>query len=397
MTSPKRHCMVVHHHYPLGEPRVKREAEALLAHGIDVDIVCLGAPKEADTEVVHGVRVYRLPVYRGCYGASLAQQFREYLTFFWLAMITLIRLHRRQPYQVVQVHNLPDFLIFAAWYPKLKGAKLILDLHDLMPEFFTERTGKTFTHWSVRLVQWQERLACRFADQVITVSEHWRQTLIRRGVAAHKCSVVMNVADERIFLMPQDDPCPAPTTGLRLIYHGTIVRRYGLDLALHAVAQLRQELPDIHLTILGKGDDVERLIQLTHELELQQHVAIHNEIRPVEELPTIIRQANVGIVPYRNDRFTDQLLPTKLMEYAALGMPAIAARTTAIDAYFRDTMAELFEPGNVDDLVACMRRLSQCPARWAELAQGCREFNERYNWTKLGAEYVALVERLHSR
>jgi len=293
------------------------------------------------------------------------------------------------------VHNLPDFLIFAALPPKLTGARLILDLHDLMPEFYAARFGGGRTNWPVRLVSWQEHLSCCFADHVITVSEHWRQTLIQRGVPAQKCSVVMNVADESIFHRAEAPPARAtPGRPFRLIYHGTIVERYGLDLAIRAIDQVRRDIPQIHLTILGRGTYVETLRQMVRELGLAQHVTIHNDLRPARELPAIIRTADLGVVPYRNDVFTDGLVPTKLMEYAALGLPALAARTTAIEAYFGGTMAELFEPNDVDDLANRLRALYRSPERLAELAQGCQKFNERYNWTKIGAAYVALVERL---
>ncbi len=394
--SRRRHCMVVHAYYPLGEPRVEREAQVLTRHGYDVDVICLRADGEPAAESVRGVTVYRLPVQRHK-GRGLAVQLLEYLAFFVRAFAKLISLHGRR-YRVVQAHNLPDFLVFAALWPKLTGARVILDLHDLMPEFYASRFGSDLTSWPVRLVRWQERLSCRFADHVITVSEHWRQTLIKRGVPAHKCGVVMNVADERIFNVQADNTPRSPGQAqFRLIYHGTIVKRYGLDLAIQAVDRVRHEIPGIHLIILGRGDYVDALIQMTQGLNLNQHVTIVNDLRPSEELPGIIRTADLGVVPYRNDVFTDSLLPTKLMEYAALGLPAIAARTTAIEAYFSDTMAEFFEPGNVDDLAQCIRKLYKSPERLVELAQGSRKFNERYNWTKIGAEYVALVDRLSNR
>jgi len=217
--------------------------------------------------------------------------------------------------------------------------------------------------------------------------------------------VVMNVADDAIFLRPDGrDPALAGagangsgrTGGLRLIYHGAVVERYGLDLALRAMALLEDQAPDIHLTILGRGDYMESLRRLAAELKLDGRVAFHHELRPAEELPAIILQADAGIVPYRDDPFTDGLLPTKLMEYAALGLPSIAARTTAIERYFEGTMAALFTPNSVEDLAGVLKELYTDRDRLAALARRADAFNRTYNWTKIGAEYVALVERLGS-
>ncbi|MCP4538173.1 MAG: glycosyltransferase family 4 protein [Chloroflexi bacterium] len=392
-STPKRHCMVVLAHYPLAETRVQREAEALAAHGFKVDVICLRGRQEAPQEHYRDVRIFRLPVQLKKKG--LARQFANYLHFFILAALKLTQLHIRQPYDTIQTHNLPDFLIFCALIPKLTGIPVILDLHDLMPEFYAGRFGQSKNSLLGRLIRWQEHLSCAFANHVITVSEHWRQALIKRGVPAHKCSVVMNVADPDIFSPSEDDePPPLDQAKVRLIYHGTLVERYGLDLAIQAVNQARREISNVHLTILGRGKHVPTLKQMIRELDLDDHVTIHDELRPAEELPEIIRTANLGIVPYRNDVFTDGLLPTKLMEYAALGLPAIAARTTAIEAYFGDAMVEFFEPGDVDDLARCIRTLYENPGRLAELAQKSEKFNQQYNWAKIGAEYVALVERL---
>jgi glycosyltransferase involved in cell wall biosynthesis len=388
----KRHCMVVHAYYPIGETRVQREAEALVERGYDVDVICLRKPGDASTARYRGVQVYRLPVRRNRNG--LLKQFVNYLHFFILAMFELTKLDQRYPYDAVQVHNLPDFLVFCALLPKLRGRAIILDLHDLMPEFYAGRFGRdegSFFSW---LVQWQEKLACRFADHVITVSEHWRQALVQRGVPPGKCTVVMNVADTDIFQPPEDWRAYLPRAAeFRLIYHGAIPERYGLDLVLRAIDRVRVEIPKIHFTIVGAGDHLPTLKQMTMELGLEDHVTFEKG-RLAELLPEIIRTANVGVVPYRNDVFTDGLLPTKLMEYAAIGLPTIAARTTAIEAYFSDTLVEFFEPGDIDGLAQCIRMLHNSPERLAELAQGSKKFNQHYNWTKLGAEYVALVERL---
>ncbi len=397
-SSARRHCMIVYAFYPLGETRVQREAEALLKCGYEVDVICLRRPGDAAVDSYKGVGIYRdkyrFPMPQAKRG-GLGERFLNYLRFFVSAAVRLNRLHAQRHYDTIQVHNLPDFLVFSALVPKLRGVPIILDLHDLMPEFFAGRFGQGKSLMA-RLIRWQEHLACRFADHVITVSEHWRQALIQRGVPAHKCSVVMNVADESIFRPPKDACCRSSAQdGFRLIYHGSLHERYGLDLAVRAIDQVRRDIPDIHLSLIGGGEYLPFLARMVEELGLSQYVTL-DKMHLAEELPDIIRSHDLGIVPYRNDVFTDGLLPTKLMEYAALGLPAIAARTTAIQAYFSDTMAEFFAPGDVDDLVRCIRELHAHPDRLAQLTQGCQAFNRRYNWTKTGAEYVALVERLGS-
>jgi glycosyltransferase involved in cell wall biosynthesis len=395
--SPKRHCMIVHAYYPVGETRVQREALALVDQGYEVDVICLRDDGERATAVEDGVHIYRLPVKRHK-GRGLAVQFGEYLAFLLLALVKLVMLHFRKRYGTVQVHNLPDFLVFAALGAKLSGAKVILDLHDLMPEFFASKFDSGMSSWPVRLVIWQEQLSCRFADHVITVTEVWRKTLIERGVPAEKVSVVMNVADPRIFRREGNGKRPSPNGhGFHLIYHGTFTHRYGVDLIVRALERVRPTIPNIHATLLGGGEYRDELIRLTQELNLTEYVEISPALLPASELPVLLQQADVGIVPNRSNIFTDGLLPTKLMEYVALGTPVIAARTPTITTYFDDQMVQFFTPDDVEDLSRCILHLGQDQSRRRQLAQNADKFNQQYSWNKVAGNYVAIINRLNNR
>jgi glycosyltransferase involved in cell wall biosynthesis len=389
--------MVVDAYYPLMETRVQREALALADHGIEVDVICLRRGQEEPTSLEDGVRVYRMPVRRQR-AKGMAVQMLEYLTFFALAFLHLTWRHLRRPYDVVQVHNLPDFLVFAALVPKLTGAKVILDLHDLMPEFYAERFRQPMTSWRVRLVRWQERVSCRFADHIITVTELWRRFLIERGQPPDKVTVVMNVADDRAFHRDVTPGEGERGDGFSLIYHGYMGYGHGLDLLLHAMWRLQDELPDLRLTLHGGGHKYRRTLQeMVSEMGLEERVRFSLDALPVQQLARLIKGSDVGVVPYRDGVFTGGILPTKLMEYAALGVPAIAARTPTIREYFDPTMVEFFTPGDEDELAASIARLYRDRDRVANLARNISTFTERYNWSKQSAVYLRLVEQMMGR
>jgi glycosyltransferase involved in cell wall biosynthesis len=386
--------MVVHSRYPIGETRVEREAHALVDCGYQVDTICLQEKNEPIKEVVEGINIYRLPVKRH-QGNGAGNQLLEYFVFFILAFFKLMNLHRQRHYKVVHIHNLPDLLVFVGLLPRLTGARVILDLHDLMPEFYAVRFNRKLDSWPVRLIILAERISCKFADQVITVTIGWRDVLLKRGVPASKLNVIMNVPDEHIFhssIVPrQTKICD---NRFQLLYHGNLTRRYGIDLAIQAVNILQEQIPNIHLYIHGGGDYRRALIEMTNELGLDGFISFNPHPILTSELPDLIRGADVCLVPYRSDIFTDGILPTKLMEYAALEMPVIAARTSAIQAYFTDAMVEFFEPGDLDGLVGCIQKLYRNPSRLTDLKRGSHLFNQRFNWAKVSREYVALVNRL---
>jgi glycosyltransferase involved in cell wall biosynthesis len=390
--QPYRHCMIVHAYFPTGETRVQREAEALLASGYLVDVICLRISGEPFHSRVKGTHVFRVPLSRHR-DRGFVFQFAEYLLFLLAAMLLVSVMHIFRRYKSIQAHNPPDFLVFSALIPKLLGARIILDIHDLMPEFYMYRTeSDDEASLGVRLVILQERLACGFADYVITVSHIWRQSLINRHVPEDKIGVVMNLADDRIFNAgTARNDRGSPSTELRLIYHGLIVERYGLDLVLLALNQLKATTPGIHFTILGTGPYLNSLQACTRELNLTDRVTFLARFRPVEELPAIIMTHDVGVVPYRNDPFTDQLVPTKLLEYAALGLPCIAARTSAIQYYFDENMVEFFAPGQVEDLQRSICRLYTDRDRLLQLSVGVSGFQRKYHWGKHSQEYVNMI------
>jgi glycosyltransferase involved in cell wall biosynthesis len=203
----------------------------------------------------------------------------------------------------------------------------------------------------------------------------------------------MNLADARYFHSP---PMPAAYTGdeVRLIYHGSVTPRYGLDVLVQALARARTEMPNAHLTIQGHGDYLQDIRALVRSLQIETLVSIDDQFLSAAELARLIAAHHIGVIPYRRDIFTDGILPTKLMEYLALGLAVIAARTPAITAYCDETMIELFEPANIDDLAQCLVRLYQQPARRRELAHQTIRFNQTYNWANQREQYVALVEML---
>lgn len=383
--------MVVHANYPVGETRVQRQALALIDAGYDVDVICLRGDGEPKQEIVDGVNVRRLPVDRHR-GSGMGPQLVEYLTFFALVLALFSYRHLARRYDSVQVHNLPDFLVFSVVAAKVTRTPVILDLHDLMPEFMAFRIDADLGHPLVRLVALQERLACRFADAVITVTDEWGDVLTSRGVASRKVHIVMNVADSRLF---QREPERArPDRPFTVIYHGTFTHRYGVDVLLRAVYELKAEIPDLRLVLLGDGEAKEELVDLAHSLGLSSHVEFSEGTIEASALPNRIRAADVGVVPNRSNVFTEGILPTKLLEYVAIGTPAVVAETGGVRRYFDPGMVEFFTPNDPSDLAKALIRLHDDPERRAELIANSDAFNESHPWSRIADEYVRLVADL---
>ncbi len=382
-----RIAVITHSPYPM-EPRARRMAEALAGRGYAVDVYCLRWPGEQAKDVVNGVTIHRLPVTRH-WGAPRLVYIIEYLLFFLLAGL---RLNLGGRYALVQVHNPPDFLAWIARLPRFfRGSRVLYDVRDLSPELLMSRFRVRPDHLLTRLLRGQERGACRHADAVTVCTTHAFDVLATRGVAPEKMTIVMNCPDDRFFGAAAGPVEKQP--GFSLVYHGTIPYRYGIDLIVAALPRLRREISGVRLDVYGSGDYQPTVEALAADLGVNDITRFHGYL-PIETMPAAIRTADIGVVPMRQDIFTDCGLPTKLLEYAALGVPAVSSRTVTTTEYFDDSMVQYFKPGDADDLAAAVLALYRDPARAATLAANARRFTAAHNWPHYREVYLALVERL---
>lgn len=385
--------MLTHSYYE-EDPRVRREAEALVAAGRPVDVYALRRPEDRPTETIDGVRVVRLGVQRH-QGAGLRTYLLEYLAFLFRAGFALTTAHRRRHYGLVQVHTLPDFLVFATLPLRFVGVPIILDLHEAMPEFFRSRFRGRAGRAGHALLRLQECLATRFATAVVTVNDALGDRLLRIGVPASRLTVVPNAPSLARF-----DPARHPARSfmadgtLRLIYAGALSPIYELDVVLEAMARLVEQRPQLPVCLELYGRDFAEvpLREQAAALGLADQVVLHGRI-PIEDVPAAIAAADIGLAPTRRSAFTDFSLSTKAYEYAAMGRPVVASRLPMVERVFGDDVVA-YEPGDADDLAAALVRLIDEPEiRQQRVTRGLARVRG-LAWEREAPRYVALVESL---
>jgi glycosyltransferase involved in cell wall biosynthesis len=369
--------------------RVKRHAEALAARGDTVDVLSLASEHVG---MLNGVNVIglRVPRYRG---ASKSSYLRSYSRFFVAATWTAMRLSMKNRYDVAVVCTMPDAAVLCALPTRLVGTRILLDIHDTMPELYRDKFGGRRGAIGARLLMVEERLCARSADIVIAVHDLHRDRLIDAGVQADKIRVVMNVPDPGSFSAPRHKQ--VADSGFNLICHGTITHRLGLDIAIAAVAIARHRIAGLNLTVIGGGDYHDETKHLVKRLQLENWVRFEPPV-PTESLPELLMRGHVGLVPNRANSATDLMLPVKLLDYAALGIPTIAARLRTIEYYFGTDASLLFTPGQPAELANAIEVLYGDPALRMELADNARRVIERIGWAKQRAEYYQAIDSLLS-
>lgn len=371
--------------------RVMRYAETLAARGDQVDVIALRRPGDDRAECeINGVHLYRVQS-RLRDEKGVGSYARKIGKFLLRASWLLSALHGRHRYDVVHVHSVPDFLVFAAWLPKLTGAKVILDIHDLLPELYISKFNRSVggaTHRSLVLV---EHACAAISNHVIVANHLWRDKLIARGtVVPEKCTAILNFPDETIFKRNGYAPDPKKLT---IMYPGTLNWHQGLDIALQAFSVVRPSAPQVQFHIYGDGSSKPSLVNLSRELSLQDAVVFHEPV-PLRHMANTMATADLAVVPKRRDSFGDEAFSTKTLEFMMLGVPLIVADTTIDKHYFNDSVVKFFRSGDVASLATCMLELIHNPTLRHRLADNGFRFAQQYTWQAHSQDYLQIVDSL---
>lgn len=384
-------CLVVQNVYDI-DSRVQRKAEALVSAGYSVDVLALAPTQRKGTYTLGNVNVYTVSL--GKKRGSLPRYLFEYAAFFLWVLVRVLLLMPHRRYVVIDVNTLPDFLIFAVVPARWMGAKLILDMHEITPEFYVSKYGIAEDSWLVRLLQFQEKISFDAADHVITINEPIQDLLARRGLPLPKTTVVMNAADEARFSSSSRAPaCDDRPHSFVMVYHGTLTRIYGLDIAIEAFSMVHGEMPGAELWILGSGPEQGALAVLAQERGLISKVKLAGQVPPVD-IPAWLNKCDVGVLPIRRDVFLDYAFPNKLPEFIIMGEPVLMSRLRTIRHYFSEEALSYFEPNDPADLAKQMVRLYRDRGLCARLAARAKQEYAPIRWDVMRQRYLKLVDDL---
>lgn len=388
-------CILVQNYYEI-DVRVRRKAETLVAAGFDVDVLALASGRsKASSYVLNGVNVHTLSL--GKQRGSLARYAYEYLAFFGWCFFKLLRWTGKKRYSVVDVNNLPDFLVFAGAYVKLRGAKIVFDMHEITPEFYISKYKIKEGSAVIRLLKLIEKASFKFADHVITINDPIKKLLEERGLRPSKVTIIMNSADESLFAAAAKASVPAeagvPRQKFVMMYHGTLTHIYGLDIALEAFGKVQPEMPGAEFWIIGGGTERASLEILSKKLGLENKVKFIGNVTP-QEIPQWLSRCDAGVLATRRDVFLDYSFSNKLSEYIIMGKPVISSRLRTIRHYFSDDALAFFEPNDPVDLARAMLQVSRTPRLSRQQCEQARQEYAPLRWEVMRQRYLKLMDDL---
>ncbi len=387
---PRRIAMITHSFYE-SDNRVLRYAETLARRGDLVEVAALRrSAKMPKEEVINGVRVFRLQDRPGKTEKSKLAFLGPVLRFLLVSSWWLTRRHLRARYDLVHVHNIPDFLVFAAWLPKLMGAKVLLDIHDIVPEFYASKFSEAGDSRTVKALKLVERASARFASHVILANHLWFDQYVARSAASGKCSVFINNVDGQVFQRRRRTRLDDKRI---ILFPGGLQWHQGLDIAIRAMPLVLECIPLAEFHIYGEGGRKEELMALARELGLTVQVRFFDP-RPVSEIAEVMAQADLGVVPKRADSFGNEAYSTKIMEFMSLGVPVVASSTKIDRFYFNDSVVRFFESGNPAALAEAVVEVLQKDGLRRHLISNALDYAEQNSWQHRQHAYLALVDAL---
>jgi len=383
-----RVCMLGYTFYET-DSRVRQYARALVERGDEVDFIGLGRRVQTAEDVVEGVRIFRIQPRQFDEKGKVSYLFKL-LRFLVSSSMLLSRKHLRNRYDLIHIHSVPDFLVFAACLPRLTGAKVVLDIHDVLPELFAAKFNAPPGSLSFQSLLLVERLCAAFAHHVIIANDIWREKLISRSLRPSKCTTILNYPRN---IVPHGRNRPEARSRFIILYPGSLNYHQGVDIAIQAFALVKNLIPESEFHIYGEGAESENIVRLIQHLGLEERVFLRPHV-PHEEILRIMENADLGVDPKRTDGFANEALGGKIFEFMALGVPAIVSDSRTNKYYFNESVVRFCRGGDAADLAQSILALHKDNDATSRLVQNAHEFVLGYEWDVRMSIYLKLVDSL---
>jgi glycosyltransferase involved in cell wall biosynthesis len=296
---------------------------------------------------------------------------------------------------VVVVSSPTFFSIGSAWLlARLKRAQLVVEIRDLWPAIFTE-LGVLANPWVIGALERLELAAYAAADEVVVVSEGFRDNLINRGVPPGKIHTIRNGASPgRFDPAVRPDPAVRATLGASpgdclVLYLGTHGISQGLPGIVDAAARLAAH--PVHFAFVGEGADKARLERKVTRLGLR-NVTLRPGV-PHDEVPALLAAAEICLVPLRDVPLLATFIPSKMFEYLAAGKAVIGSVTGEAGQILREAGAVVVPPEDSVALADAIRALAISPQRRQAMGRAGRaHVEQRYDRAALAREYRKILD-----
>lgn len=380
-------CMLAYTIYE-SDNRVRLYAESLVEQGYAVDAIVVGKKGTKKKENLNGVGIHRIKE-RLSNKKNKFAFLKDIIVFFVLATFFLLKSPRK--YDIIHVHSVPDFLVFVVFIHKLLGAKIILDIHDIVPEFYADKFKVKKTSIIFKSLIFIEKLSCAISDHVIVGNEIWKKRLLKRSInSKNKCTALINYPNEKLFYKFQKNVNKEKFIAL---YPGSLNYHQGLDVAILAFNYIVKEIKNIQFHIYGEGGRRKELEILIRENKLDE-IVIFKNLLPITDIAKKMADASIGIIPKRAKGFGNEAFSTKSLQFLALGVPIVMSNTMIDKYYFNEDTVRFFNSEDSKDLAEKVIEVLKNENLKKNLIKNGLNYVKNNTWQKKRDTYFNIIKEL---
>ena len=396
------HVLIIVQNMPLPlDRRVWLECQSLAAAGYRVSAVCPKGPGDSAHEVRDGVTIRK---YRPAPAASGPLGYAFEFAYCWIRTALLVaRIQRRHPIDAIQACNPPDTYWLLARLLRRRGVRFVFDHHDLCPELYRSKGGRTSPRL-LRLLEWLERRTYETADLVLTTNDSYRAVACRRtGTPPDEVTVVRSGPDPA--KMRRGAAVPELRNGRQhlVCYLGLMGPQDGVDVVVRTADRVVHHLgrDDVQFALLGYGDCLDDLRALATDLHLDDHVTFTGRV-DLAAITDWFSTADVGLSPDPKTPFNDVSTMNKTLEYMAYELPTVAFDLTETTVSAGPAGVYVTATGDsaadIDGFATALVELLDDPVRRAAMGRvGRARIEDGLGWPASGARYVQSYDDLLGR
>jgi glycosyltransferase involved in cell wall biosynthesis len=330
------------------DTRLQQQVTILVENDFDVNVICY-LENEKDIKFNEKVTIHGVSNLGD--KDSLLKYIWNTIKFIVPAFVKLQKLSFLKKFDIIIVHTLPELMVFIAFFQKLFGTKLILDVRDTSVELFDSKWKNG--NWNIlrKIIIILSNISCRFADKIIVASPGFKEKLLERNIPEDKITIIYNSADNSIFHFDNERKFEKIKSGLNIIYHGSIAERFGIAIAIEAWSKVISNIPNSKFNIYGFYDEeYKKFLQKKIKKYGLENSVILNNRESLENIYKLIKNADIGIVPYKDDFFMQLAFSTKLFEYVLSGIPVVTSRLRPAQLIFPEDSIFYVKPNNAEEL-----------------------------------------------
>jgi glycosyltransferase involved in cell wall biosynthesis len=403
--------LILTQYYPpeIGAPqnRLHELAVRLNASGMEVEVLTAmpNYPKmevfpeyrrgSIREETIDGIKVYR----SGIFVSKSSGIPARLLNYFSFVFTSWLRGRKLGNYDFLLVESPPLFLgISAIALSRRLNAKLIFNVSDLWPESALKLgivTNRVLLWFAWKLEALCYRKASLITGQTMGIIDNIRDRFGYKNLFWLPNGVDLNYYHPEKYDISgfRERNTFAPTDCL-FFYGGIIGHAQGLETVLRA-AKLVSDEPGIAIILQGSGPEKEKLLALKRSLNLT-NVHFLDPV-PKTDMPLVLKEVDVALVPLRKLELFEGAIPSKLFEALAMEKPLLLGVEGEAKRHFIDKAGAgmSFEPENEKDLADKLRLFAQNRQWIREMGMKGRKYvSLHFNRDIIAHDFTEIMQKL---